>query len=341
MGYTESGIRSKILRVGQYRMEEARFIIQAPKVFKKTKEQEKDESTRRIEELRDEMKTLEDDMATKLEKVQKESDEMLIKAEMEAERVVKEAEKSAFERVKKSLDEKDKVIQDQQGLAEGMLEEMKKNGEQIIKEAQTQAESIKSAAYKEGQDQGRSEGFESGKAEVVSMVQRLRSIIEATIQERERILVHSERQIMNLVLTMVKKIVKKLTQEEENVVIYNTKEALSIVRGAMKVYIHVNPMDYEYSLNHKDELIQMIEGMPEVKFFEDPSVDRGGVFIETDLGEVDAKISTQLEELENQIKFYIPVKVRAKGLDVKEEMKEEKEDQNQREKTDESVASIA
>jgi flagellar assembly protein FliH len=135
------------------------------------------------------------------------------------------------------------------------------------------------------------------------------------LEEREKILVHSERQIMSLVIAMVKKIVKKLTAEEENIVINNTKEALSIVRGAMKVYIHVNPEDYNYTTKHKDELIKLIEGMPEVKIFEDPTVDRGGVFIETDVGDIDAKIANQLEEIEEKIKFYMPIKVKGKDLD--------------------------
>jgi flagellar assembly protein FliH len=119
---------------------------------------------------------------------------------------------------------------------------------------------------------------------------------------------------MSLILSMVKKVVKKLTQEEENVVINNTKDALSIIRGAMKVFIHVNPDDYDYTVKHKDELIKMIEGMPEVKFFEDPSVDKGGVFIETDVGDLDAKISTQLDEIEDKIRFYMPVKVKSRGI---------------------------
>jgi len=117
---------------------------------------------------------------------------------------------------------------------------------------------------------------------------------------------------MNLVLTMVKKIVKRLTQNDEKVVINNVKEALSLVRGAMMVYIHVSPDDFNIATKHKDELIKMIEGMPEVKFLEDPTVDKGGVYIETDIGEIDARISTQLEEIESKIKHYAPLKVQGK-----------------------------
>ena len=65
--------------------------------------------------------------------------------------------------------------------------------------------------------------------------------------------------------------------EEENVVINNTKEALSIIRGAMKVYIHVNPDDYNYTIKHKDELREIISGFHKAgirtSIFVDPDVE--------------------------------------------------------------------
>ncbi len=305
-------VHAKILRRGQYSLEDSRYVVQAPRVFRKTKEQEVDESKKRIDDLHEEIRTLESEVSGKLEKSEKEAEDILDRAEQEAERIVKEAEKSAFDRVKKSIDEKNVSIQEKQDEADNIIGEAKKAAESLLAQARAEAEKIKEDARKEGFETGKNEGYEVGREEVVSMTDRLKTVIKATIEEREKILVHSERQILNLILSMVKKIVKKLTQEEESVVLHNAKDALSIVRGAMRVYIHVNPEDYEFTVKHKDEMIKMIEGMPEVKFFEDPSVDRGGVFIETDVGEIDAKIASQLEDLEDKIKFYIPVRVKAR-----------------------------
>ncbi len=303
---------AKILRYGQYKIENEQFIVKAPRIFKKTKEQEVDEAAQRIEQLRDEIRLLEDEIAVKNKKAEKSADEILEKAETEAERLVEKAEKSAFDRVQKSLDEKDTVIEEKKAESQTILNEAQQKIEQIKQDALKEAEQIKTEARKEGFEQGKSEGFESAKEEVAQMVDRLHSIISATIDERERIMVHSEQQIMKLILSMVRKVVKKLSVEEENVVINNTKEALSLIRGAMKVFIHVNPDDYKFTLKHKEELIQMIEDQPEVKFVENPRIDKGGVFIETDIGEVDATIASQLDEIEEKIQFYIPVKVKTK-----------------------------
>jgi flagellar assembly protein FliH len=313
-------VHAKILRKGQYTLDESKFVVQAPRVFRKTKEQEVDESKKRIDDLHEEIRQLESELNAKLEKSEKEAEEIIEKADSESERIVKEAEKSAFERVKKSIDEKNVSIQEKQEEVDSIIADSKKAAAEIINDANIEAEKIKEAAKKDGFDIGKDEGFEVGKAEIVSMTDRLKSIIKTTLEEREKILIHSERQIISLILSMVKKIVKKLTLEEETVVINNTKEALSIIRGAMKVYIHVNPEDYMFTVKHKDELIKLIEGMPEVKFFEDPTVDKGGVFIETDVGEIDAKIASQLEEIEDKIRFYVPMKVKARMEDREEKI---------------------
>ncbi|MEJ5284235.1 MAG: flagellar assembly protein FliH [Brevinematales bacterium] len=314
---------AKILKDGDYYIDNSHFVLSAPRVFKKTKEQQIDEATQRIRELNEEIKRLEKELNEKLEMARSDADELIQKAEKEAENIVNQAEKNAFERIKKSLEEKDGIVLQTKEEVKKIIEEAEQEKQRILNSAFEEAKKIKEDAYREGYEVGKNEGFESGRAELLSMIDRLKSIIHLTLQERERILVHSERQILNLVLTMVKKIVKKLTHEEENVVIENVKEALSIIRGAMKVYIHVNPLDYEYTTRFKDEFIKLIEGMPEIKIFEDPTVDRGGVYIETDLGEIDARISTQLEEIEDKIKFYIPVKVKGKDIESSEVEKTE------------------
>ena len=319
-------VHAKILRSGQYLIESTKFVVQAPKVFRKTKEQDVDESTRRIDDLHNEIKNLETEIATRLDTSQRESDEIIKKAELDAEAILKEAEKNAFERIKKSMEDKDAAIGQQASEAEKILLEAKEQSAEIVKKAEEEAERIKGQSRKDAYEAGRDDGFREGSEEVKNAVERLHSIIGATIKEREKILVNSERQIINLVMTMVRKIVKRMSEEDNKLVINNVKEALKLVRGAMTVFIHVNINDFDFVTKHKAELIKMIEGMPEVKILEDPSVDRGGVYIETDIGEIDAKLSTQLEEIENKIKYYRPIIVQGKMPERKLEVTEKKID---------------
>lgn len=314
---------AKILREGQYTIENNnRFIVHAPKVFKKTKEQEIDESVMRIEELRSEIKSLEADLNEKIERAEHDAEEIMEKANQETERLIEEAEKSAFDRVQKSIDEQEEIITQKKMVLEQEIEKARTESDRIVNEARAMASDIRLKARREGFEKGMDEGFAHAKEEVKHMVSRLHAIISATLQERERILVHSEQQIIRLVSTMVEKVVKKLTVEEKDMIVNNAKEALSLVRGATSVYIRVNPDDYKYTLKHKEELIKMVEGMPQVKFFEDPTIGRGGCYIETDIGEIDATVATQLSEVQQKLDYYMPVKVKPPKLNAEEEPEE-------------------
>jgi flagellar assembly protein FliH len=68
------------------------------------------------------------------------------------------------------------------------------------------------------------------------------------------------------------------------------------------VNIRVNFADLDLTTAHKDELIKMMESLRKVNIYEDSRVDRGGCIIETDVGAIDARISTQLKEIEEAIR---------------------------------------
>ena len=51
-----------------------------------------------------------------------------------------------------------------------------------------------------------------------------------------------------------------------------------------------------------------MEGVKTINIVEDSSVDQGGCVIETDFGEIDARIASQLAEIENRILEISPIK---------------------------------
>jgi flagellar assembly protein FliH len=56
----------------------------------------------------------------------------------------------------------------------------------------------------------------------------------------------------------------------------------------------------------------MLEGVKSIQVAEDSSVGIGGCIIETDFGEIDARISSQLAELETKILELSPIKAKLK-----------------------------
>ena len=59
--------------------------------------------------------------------------------------------------------------------------------------------------------------------------------------------------------------------------------------------------------------MRQIENVEGVTVLEDSSVDKGGCIVETDFGAIDARIASQLGELESKVLEISPVKSLAKG----------------------------
>ncbi|MGL5956061.1 MAG: FliH/SctL family protein [Brevinema sp.] len=300
-------IHAKILRRGQYEIKKPAIDVPI-KHFNEGAELKKNVQEQ-IDTMRQEILELEEQLREKRRLSQEQAEQIIEQAQDKAKKVLEDAEQHAFDRVQKSLYEKETLMQQTQEESERIKNQALRAADDLKSDAQRESIKIKDIAQQDGYKEGMNQGLEAGRGEVAFAVERLHLVIAETVRERERILVHSEHQVINLVLTMVKKIVKKLSSEHQEVVVENIKAALELLRGAMTLFIRVSPHDYNYAQSFKEELIHNIESRAELKFIEDPTIEPGGVYIETDTGDVDATIRSQLEELETQMRFYMPIKV--------------------------------
>jgi flagellar assembly protein FliH len=72
-------------------------------------------------------------------------------------------------------------------------------------------------------------------------------------------------------------------------------------------------VDLKLTTEHTKDFISLVEGVKSIQVVEDSSVDSGGCIIETDFGEIDARIASQLAELEAKILEISPIKSKAKA----------------------------
>ena len=75
----------------------------------------------------------------------------------------------------------------------------------------------------------------------------------------------------------------------------------------------VNLADLDLTSEHINDFMQMVENVKSITVLEDSSVDRGGCIIETDFGQIDARISSQLHEIEERILELMPIRVKGEG----------------------------
>ena len=241
-----------------------------------------------------------------------EKEVMIGSAKTEAERIISEAEEAAFREVKRKTDEAQTFKRKAQDEAEKIIAEAKEKAKQIESDVRAAFEQERREAEEQGRSAGHEAGFVEGKSEVERLVQRTQTVLQRAQDKRTEILEETEQEIINLVLLIARKVIKVISENQRNVVISNVVQALRKVKGRGNVIIRVNMADLKLSTEHLKDFINLVEGAKSVQIVEDSTIDEGGCVIETDFGEIDARIASQLAELETKILEISPIKSWAK-----------------------------
>lgn len=243
----------------------------------------------------------------------REKDAMIAAAKAEAERIVREAESAAFEEVRRKTNQAQKVKQEADEAAAKLVSEAEAKVSQLESTAQSRMEAAEREAAKKGRDEGREEGYREGVAEAERLVGRLHTILDRAMEKRAEILQETEAQVVELVLLVAKKVVKVISENQKSVVVQNIAQALRKLKTKSDVIVRVNLADLQLATEHVKDFVQMAENAKKLQIVEDSTVDRGGCVIETDFGEIDARIASQLHELEEKILDVAPIKARGKA----------------------------
>jgi flagellar assembly protein FliH len=243
---------------------------------------------------------------------------MIRSARAEADGIIKGAEEAAFKEVKRKTGEAMSLKREAQDEADRIIAEAKEEAARIEADSRQAFDVERKDAEESGRAAGREAGFAEGKAEVDRLIERSHTVLERAQDKRAEILAESEQEIIDLVLLIARKVIKVISENQRNVIISNVVQALRKVKGRGNIIIRVNMADVKLSTDHIKDFIKMVEGAKSIQVIEDSTVDQGGCIIETDFGEVDARISSQLAELENKILEMSPIKSRAKTASIQE-----------------------
>ena len=158
------------------------------------------------------------------------------------------------------------------------------------------------AKFETGFDEGYSkaksdleEEFNIKLAEKYDELNKIISLFDENIKEYDK---DFEKVIVKLALVISEKIIKREIDEESGI-IEVLKESLRKIVGANTVVVKLNPADYKNVVSDNKKAISD-EAFSKINFEEDERIEKGGCLIESDIGNVDARISTQLSEIKKQ-----------------------------------------
>ena len=119
-------------------------------------------------------------------------------------------------------------------------------------------------------------------------IQKLRTEIYHTL----------EKEVVELALAIARKVVCREVKTNQDVVVCVAKEALSRVEAPGEIIIRLNPSDLQFIKQTKYQISTLLEHVDKVTFESEDSISSGGCVIETNMGEIDARIEKQLHVVE-------------------------------------------
>ena len=156
--------------------------------------------------------------------------------------------------------------------------------------------------FKAGFDEGRRHTEKNLRDDLNASFEEVRRNAEAFIAgvqgELARYHDSLERNAVTLALAIAERLVKREIRRDDEVVLRQIHEAMRRIIGVDRIKIRINPADEEIVRQSRVSLVGASDSVHELAIEADENIERGGCILESDSGNVDALIATQIEKIE-------------------------------------------
>ena len=159
--------------------------------------------------------------------------------------------------------------------------------------------------FERGRVQGLTEAAaaigERDEAERVASGRRLDVLLESMATETARFAAELEREAYRFAVAVAERIVKREITLDESVVMRQMREAIRRIVGVETITVRVHPADEALLRSHRSALLSSSDAVREILIEGDESIERGGCILESATGNVDARIGSQLRQIETAL----------------------------------------
>ena len=165
--------------------------------------------------------------------------------------------------------------------------------ERMMQDARMQSEEIAQQAYADGFAQGEQAGKKLGIDQLSPYLESFRTLCEELGSTRQELLATMEPEIIRLSLAVAEKVVRQVVEQDRELATRLVRHAVSQLNDQKILTIKVNKADYDLVSELRPEIAAM-RGLDSCRIESDPNVAPGGCILETEGGNIDARIDTAL-----------------------------------------------
>jgi len=193
---------------------------------------------------------------------------------------------------------------------EEMLDDAKKQADEILNSAQGEYERVVKDAYdsgmeimensrKEGFSEGYKEGYDEGYKDGYSasevLIEEANEIKSNALAHYEQLIEASEATMIQLILDITEKVLQKELDEDDELIFNLVKNGLQRITQTDQLKIRVSELDYINLVSMKKRILPLLDKVNDIHIRQDDSMAKGDCIIETDSGNIDSGVRTQLE----------------------------------------------
>ena len=107
---------------------------------------------------------------------------------------------------------------------------------------------------------------------------------------------------MELALAIARQVICREIEMDKEVVVGVAREALAKVEDPAEIKIKMNPADLQFINDAKIQFSELIGDIDNVTLEAEDNIQSGGCVIQTNLGEIDARIEKQIQAVEESFR---------------------------------------
>ena len=196
--------------------------------------------------------------------------------------------------------------------AASIVEQARLHADELVRTAATQSTTLQHDALEQGRADGYRDGVASARAELAEALALVQRAAREAKAIRDALLNGAEREMIELVIEAIGRILGEHVATDPDLVVHTVRRALDHAGSQNVLRLRVHTDDLQTLTASVGE---QYGASPPFEVLGDNSVSVGGCVIDTDSGEIDARLDVQLEEIASILRDAIPDGAPAAAVD--------------------------
>jgi len=156
--------------------------------------------------------------------------------------------------------------------------------------------------FEKGNSEGEQAGFELAAQKIDPLLDSLQQGLLQLKNLRRDTYQRIEKEVVELALAIARRVICREVEVDKEVVVCVAREALAKVEDPAEIKIKMNPADLQFINETKIQFSDLIGDIDNVTLEAEDNIQSGGCVIQTNSGEIDARIEKQLQAVEESFR---------------------------------------